>query len=117
MSQHGIPLGFQTLDPEIARRAVEGVPDMLAGEHVKAEAIYRQHTRCPNGCGPTMEKDFGGTEFAFADKDWLIPRCLMKCYACGCTINPFDGMVVHRGDANKAKYGDVPIINPNGGSR
>jgi len=115
MAQQGIPLGFQTLDPKIARRAVDGIPDVLTGESIKAEAIYRQHKHCPNGCGPTMEKSFGGTTFAFSDENWLIPRCLMKCYACDCTINPFDGMIVSVGDKNKAKYGNVPIIDPTRG--
>lgn len=113
----GIPLGFQQLDPEVARLAVEGVPNMLTGEHTKAEALYRQHTHCANGCGPTMEKHFGGTSFAFSDDNWLIPRCLMKCHACGFTMNPFDGMVVERGDPNKAAHGDIPILNPNDDSR
>lgn len=116
MSARGIPLHFQTLDPDVARKAIEGVPDVLSGESIKAEALYRQHKNCPNGCGPTMEKSFGGTAFAFSDPDWSIPRCLMKCYKCACTINPFDGMLVERGDPNVARYGDVPIINPSGDS-
>lgn len=113
----GIPLHFQLLDPEIARKAVEGVPDVLSGQYKMAEAIYRQHQDCPNGCGPTMEKSFGGTVFAFASSEWLIPRCLMKCHACGCSINPFDGLLVERGNKDVAKYGHVPIINPNDDSR
>ena len=117
MNDNGIPAGFVTMRAEDARRAVEGVQDVLAGEHTKAEALYRQHTKCPNGCGHTMEKSFGGTEFAFSDPNWHIPRCLMKCYACGCTINPFDGMLVEIGDKNTAKYGDVPLINPSDDSR
>lgn len=113
----GIPLKFQTLDPEVARKAIEGIPDVLSPESAQAAAIYRAHLHCPNGCGPTMEKSFGGTSFAFSDDRWHIPRCLMRCHVCGCTINPFDGMRVELGDANKAIYGDVPIINPNGDSR
>lgn len=113
----GIPLNFQLLDPEVARKAVEGQPDLLAGEHTKAEAIYRQHKNCPNGCGPTMEKSFGGTAWAFSDPDWLIPRCLMKCHACGHTMNPFDGMTVEQGNKDVAKIGHIPIINPNDDSR
>lgn len=112
MAREGIPLSFRTLDPAEARRAVEGIPCVLDDEHRKAEALYRQHTHCPNGCGPTMEKASAGVAFAFADKDWRIPRCVMKCYTCGCSINPFDGMVVELGNRDKARYGDVPIINP-----
>lgn len=111
--QDGIPLHFVQMQPEDARRALEGVPDLLTGEQTKAEALYRQHKLCGNGCGHTMEKHFGGVEFAFSDEGWHIPRCLMKCHACGFTLNPFDGMIVERGDSNKAKYGDVPILNSN----
>ncbi len=114
---NGIPLHFQVLDPEVARKAVEGHTDLLAAEHTKAEAIYRQHKLCPNGCGNTMEKNHGGVSFAFADSDWLIPRCLMKCHACGCSINPFDGMLVEPGNKDVAKYGHIPLINSNDDSR
>lgn len=117
MSNKGIPLHFQPLDQEVARKLVENVPCIFDKEQEQAEALYRQHRRCPNGCGETMEKAYGGTEFAFASKNWNIPRCVMACYACGCSINPFDGMVISVGDKNKAVYGNVPIINPNGDSR
>lgn len=110
MADLGIPLGFQLLDPDIAQKAVEGIPDALGGEKIKAEALYRQHKMCKNGCGPTMEQHFGGVQFAFADPNWLIPRNLLKCHACGFTMNPFDGMIVELGDPNKAVHGDIPIL-------
>jgi hypothetical protein len=115
MEQRGIPLHFVQLAPEIVREALAGQDDVLAGENTKAEALYRQHTKCQNGCGETMEKSFSTVAFAFSDPNWHIPRCVMKCYACQFTLNPFDGMVVNKGDSNKAKYGDVPLINPNDG--
>lgn len=69
----------------------------LDGENKKLEALYRQHKYCPEGCGPTMEKAPGpSVEWAFQGS--LIPRFLMKCHVCGCTINPHDGMVVRLGD-------------------
>lgn len=105
-----IPAWFKTLPVEEVRKALEGSEDVLASEHKKAEALYAQHTNCPNGCGSTMEKHHGGVKFAFSDGNWLIPRCLMKCHACGCVRNPFDGMVVEVGDTSKAKYGDVPLV-------
>jgi rubredoxin len=115
MSSSGIPIGFQELDPDLAWKAIEGIPDALAGERRAMDAIYNQHKMCKNGCGPTMEQHFGGTEFAFADPNWLIPRALMKCHACGFTMNPFDGMIVALGDRNKAVHGDIPIIGKPGG--
>lgn len=114
---NGIPIHFHLLDPEVARKAVEGHEDVLSGDHKKAEALYRQHSHCPNGCGPTMEKSHGGVSFAFSNSDWLIPRCLMKCHACDCTINPFDGMLVEPGNKDVAKVGHIPILNPNADSR
>lgn len=115
MAQPGIPLHFVQLAPEVVQKALEGHEDVLAGESLKAEAIYRQHTKCQNGCGQTMEKTFSTVAFAFSDPNWHIPRCVMQCYACGFTMNPFDGMVVAQGDANKARYGNTPLINLNDG--
>ncbi len=110
MSNQHIPASFVQLEASAVQAALEGQEDLLSGEALKAEALYRQHTDCKNGCGRTMEKSAGGPRFAFSDSSWLIPRCLMKCYACGFTLNPFDGMIVAAGDANKAKYGEVPLI-------
>ncbi len=115
MSRPGIPVTFQTMNPEDARKALEGFSDELASEHKRAEAIYRQHQLCPNGCGPTMEKHGAGPSFAFSDPNWSIPRCLMKCHVCGCVRNPFDGMIVELGDTKKARYGDVRFIDPSKG--
>ena len=110
MTNQGIPASFVQLAPEAVKAALEGQEDLLQGEALKAEALYRQHLDCQNGCGRTMEKSSGGTKFAFNDPDWRVPRCLMKCYACGFTLNPFNGLVVAAGDKNKSKYGDVPLI-------
>lgn len=113
--QNGIPLTFQLLDSSDASKAVEGYEDVFSGQHKKAEALYRQHLLCPNGCGKTMEKSHGGVVFAFADPDWHIPRCLMKCHACGCSINPFDGMLVEPGNKDVAKFGHIPILKKTDG--
>lgn len=114
MSDTGIPLHFVLLDQSVAEEALRGHEDILAGESKKAEALYRQHLDCRNGCGRTMEKSYGGGKFAFNDPGWLIPRCLLKCYACDFTINPFNGMTVAVGDTDKAKYGNIPLINTDG---
>ncbi len=115
MPNDGIPAHFITISPEVAQKAIEGVPDLLAGEQRKATSVYSQHRHCKNGCGPTMEQCYGGSSFAFSDADWLIPRALLRCHACGFTMNPFDGMIVNTGDPNIAKYGDIPIIKGTGG--
>jgi hypothetical protein len=110
MPKNGIPANFKLMPSAQLKAAVEGIPDLLSAQHYKAEALYRQHNACPNGCGPTMEKSFGGTAFAFSDDEWQIPRCIMKCHICGCSRNPFDGMIVELGDPNKAVVGNIPII-------
>lgn len=111
----GVPIHFKLLDPAVTKKLLEGHEDILTGESAKAEALYRQHPKCQNGCGKTMEKSSGGVTFAFSDPNWHIPRCVMKCYACGFTLNPFDGMVVAAGDRSKAKYGNIPLIDPDKG--
>lgn len=110
MKPQGIPLGFKLLDPEAARSAIDGLQDILSAEHLKAEALYRQHRKCPHCELDTMAKYYGGTTFAFSDDSWHIPRCLMRCENCGCVRNPFDGMIVEVGDPDRAAYGNIPII-------
>ena len=93
----GIPAGFIEMNPELREKALKKYESCLDGENKKLEALYRQHKYCPEGCGPTMEKTAGpNVEWAFQDS--LVPRSLMKCHICGCTINPHDGMVVRLGD-------------------
>lgn len=106
----GIPSGFKPLDPEFARKAIEGYEDELWPESVKLEALYRQHRECPRGCGPTMQKHMD-MAFAFSHPDYLIPRALMKCTHCGCLLNPFDGMIVELGDPDTANAGGT-VIKP-----
>lgn len=115
MAEIGIPGHFQLLDPAVASAAVKGIPDLLAGESRRNEAVYRQHRYCKNGCGPTMETAYGGTQFAFSDPDTLVPRMLMKCHACGFSMNPFDGMIVEMGSQDVSVHGNVPILGKAGG--
>jgi hypothetical protein len=111
MLNNGIPAGFVELDPDDARKALEGHDDILAGEHKKAEALYRQHSDCPRGCGQTMHKTAAPLTFAFGNANWNIPRCLLKCSHCGCTFNPFDGMIVELGKPDVANAGGV-LLDP-----
>lgn len=94
----GIPSGFVELDPEAVQKVLDGHEDLLSGEQVKIEALYRQHMDCPKGCGRTMQKSAASVQFAFGNDNWMVPRCLMKCAMCGLVLNPFDGMVVEVGD-------------------
>lgn len=112
MASNGIPLHYTELDPEIAKRATEGYDDELTGEQKKLEALYRQHSECPRGCSGTMQKHAAHPNFAFGSKDWLVPRCLLKCSHCGCVLNPFDGMIVELGDPDTANAGGH-VVDPN----
>jgi hypothetical protein len=107
----GIPAGLVELDPEIAKKAIEGHTDVLAAEDKAAEALYRQHRDCPRGCGPTMRKSAAPAAWAFQDSNWHIPRCLMECQHCGCTKDPFGGLIVELGDPDTANAG-APVIKP-----
>lgn len=109
--RNGIPTGLVELDPEVARKSIEGHLDVLEGEARAAEAIYRQHRDCPRGCGPTMQKSAAPAAWAFGDGNWHIPRCLMKCQHCGCTKDPFGGFIVELGDPDSANAG-APILKP-----
>lgn len=111
MPGNGIPAGFVELDPDVARKAVEGHEEILTGEYRKAEALYRQHENCPRGCGQTMQKTAANVSFAFSDPNWRIPRCILKCSHCSCTFNPFDGMIVELGKPDAANAGGV-LIDP-----
>jgi|SRR5690606_554576 len=109
MSRKGIPSNFIEMDPEDALKAVNGYDDVLAGETKKIEALYRQHTNCPRGCGPTMQKYPAPLGFIFNDPNWLVPRCLLRCSHCGCVYNPFDGMIVELGKPDEANAGGLLI--------
>jgi hypothetical protein len=85
---------FTELDPDVCWRAIEGYENELLPEHRTLEAYYKQF-RCPR-CGGECAKEFQAAH-AFADKSVLTPRALLRCIACECLINPFDGMVLEIG--------------------
>lgn len=87
---------FKELDPDVARKLLEGYDDVLSDEAAKFEVFYRQFT-CPTGCPDPLQKEFVRTH-AFADPDVLVPRALLRCPKCRLLLNPFNGLVVEAGN-------------------
>jgi hypothetical protein len=92
---------FVELDPEVARKAIEGFENELDGELVSLAAFYRQFT-CPRCKGEVRREIAAGGEqggHAFADKNFMTPRSLLRCLSpdCSCLFDPHSGMIVERG--------------------
>lgn len=89
---------FVELDPEVARKAIEGFENELDGELASLAAFYRQFT-CPRCKGEVRREFSTGPEggHAFADKNFMTARALLRCLACSCLFDPHSGMIVERG--------------------
>jgi len=87
------------LNPEIALKAIEGYENELEPELVSLAAFYRQFV-CPRCEGEVRKELSAGGErggHAFADKNYLTPRALLRCLDCSCLFDPHSGVVVERG--------------------
>lgn len=94
-------MSFVELDPEVARKAIEGFENELDSELVSLSAFYRQFV-CPRCKGEMRREIAAGGEkggHAFADKNFVTARALLRCIntECGCLFDPHSGMVVERG--------------------
>jgi rubredoxin len=87
---------FVALDPEVARRAIEGYQNELEPELRVQEAFYRQF-RCVR-CGSGYRKEFAAGH-VFSDAGSLLPRALLRCERCGFLLDPHSGLVVERGQS------------------
>lgn len=100
------------LDPEQVLEAIKGYSNELDPETKTLDTFYRQFTcQC---CGNSMlQREYHGGPsggHAFADKNYLTARALLRCPICTWLFDPHSGLVVERGDRDKAS--PVPIINP-----
>jgi hypothetical protein len=101
------------MDPELVWRAIEGYSNELDPEQKKLEALYRQFS-CPRCDGP-WQKEILSAKHAFADKDTLVPRAVLRCRICRCLFNPhvLDStgvpMILELGNPAKA-LPDIPIL-------
>lgn len=89
-------MGFKEMDPELARKAVEGYENELAPQAKALEAFYRQF-RCKKCGSPCQKETVRG--HAFSDPDTLVPRSCLRCASCKCLFDPHTGLVLEMGDA------------------
>lgn len=91
-----MPKPFVELDPDIARRAVEGYENVLLGEQKKLDAFYRQFT-CPACKGPVRKETT--PQHAFGDPDVLVPRSFLHCADPDCDhiFDPHSGLTLQVG--------------------
>lgn len=89
---------FVELDPEVARKAIEGFENELDGELGSMAAFYRQFA-CPRCKGEVRREIAAGANggHAFADKSYMNARSLLRCLDCSCLFDPHSGMIVERG--------------------
>jgi hypothetical protein len=82
------------MDPELARKAIEGYTNELAPQNRALEAFYRQFrcVRCKSAC----QKEFVRGH-VFADPDTLVPRSCLRCTQCNCLFDPHSSIVLEVG--------------------
>lgn len=97
---------YKEMDPEVARRLIEGYEDELTPAMNAQDAFYKKF-RCPRcKCGLQKEIDI---RTAFTG-DGLIPKSLLRCANCRYLIDPHTNLVVEFGDASKIPIEAVPTI-------
>ena len=100
---------YKELDPEVARKAIEGFEDVLSPQVEKLDQLYQSFS-CPRGCGALQRQNDPRT--TFSDPDTLVPRSLLHCNNCGFTIEPHTRVVLESGNASKIPVESSPIIQP-----
>lgn len=83
---------FKPIDPELARKAVEGYTNELAPQATALEAFYRQFKclRCKGAC---QKENVVG--HMFSDPDTLVPRSCLRCTVCSCLFDPHSGLILN----------------------
>jgi len=100
---------FRELDPEVARKAIEGFTDELTQEASELDAFYRTF-KCPRHCG-TLQREID-PKHVFGDPNTLTPRSLLRCNNCGFLIEPHTRVVLESGSASKIPVESSPILQP-----
>jgi hypothetical protein len=104
-----MPKPFVEMDPELARKAVEGYTNELAPERAKLDAFYRQFD-CPQCKGTALHQEYV-PKHAFGDPDIIVPRALLRCEFCRVLFDPHSGLIVERGATGLVPV-DVPMRGP-----
>jgi ssDNA-binding Zn-finger/Zn-ribbon topoisomerase 1 len=97
---------YKEMDPELARRLIEGYQDELTPELKAQDAFYRKF-RCPRCKGALKKEVDARTAFT---GDGLIPKALLRCPNCRYLIDPHTNLVVEFGDASKIPFEAIPTI-------
>jgi RNase P subunit RPR2 len=100
---------FKELDPEVARRAVEGHEDILTPARERNSELYESFT-CPRcKCSLTEEYD-ARTAFTHGS---IVPKAVLVCGNCTYRIDPHTNVVINFGDASKVPVESIPIVGGN----
>ena len=97
---------FQELDPELARRAIEGYQDELTGAATAQRGFYSSFS-CPR-CKCSLDERID-PRTAFTG-DALLAKSLLVCGACRYSIDPHTNVIMSFGDASKTPVASIPII-------
>ncbi len=87
---------FIPMDPELARKAIEGYSNVLRPEIEQLEAFYRQFRclRCRSAC----QKEQAAGHVFDPTGGILVPRSLLRCTVCRFLFDPHTGLVVEVGE-------------------
>jgi hypothetical protein len=102
---------FVEMDPELARKAIEGYQNELEPERLGLEAFYRQF-RCKR-CGGYCQKELVSGH-VFGDPGVLVPRAVLRCARCGFLFDPHSGLILEMGNPAKVPP-DIPIVGSRDG--
>jgi hypothetical protein len=86
-------MNFIELDPEIARKAIEGYVDELEPQKKALDAFYRQFA-CKICGGKCRKEHVRG--HVFSDNDTLVPRSCLRCIVCDCLFDPHTGILLEK---------------------
>jgi len=100
---------FEEMDPELARRAIEGYQDELTGAADAQNSLY-SHFTCPRCKCPLDREIHLPTAFT---GDGLVAKNILRCGGCQYAIDPHTNMVISFGDASKTPVEALPIIGGN----
>ena len=87
---------FKEMDPEVARKAIEGYADTLSDESKEFQSLYRSK-KCPR-CHAELQKEFD-PQHAFSTGT-QVGRALLRCANCRYLEDPFSNMVLETGSAS-----------------
>lgn len=89
---------FRTLPPDVARRAIAGIPNIIAPAVAERDYTIKRHT-CPR-CAGDLQTRFHPNHIYEAGE--ILPRSVGTCGDCGYTIDPESNLVLDLGDPTKA---------------